>query len=194
MDTLIPLIVFLVIIISIIRNVMAKFRDMTGQGGEELSPEEKALQRELQRRLMGKEVVEGEDIEAPVEPERPVRRPHIQPSSARPAPAAPQFQPSEPKDSPPLATRPKVIQAKPVMAPASPIQPAPQSGRADRHVQARKPRAAAKPKTIDSSRIESRRRRRLRLNPKVMGKVVLLSEILRPPLALRGSSDPWERR
>lgn len=170
-------IIFLFILISIVGSVIKKFKQFAGQTGEEQG-EDGGGESEIGRRL--RELIEQAEDREPSPPPRPAPTPRA--SMPQAAPVMPPPPPPKPKPQPvPVAmAEPKIERAEPMgETTEARIQPA-------KTKRKRAPRRAAAP---TQSR---RRRKRIRLNPGVMGKVAILSEIWRPPVAMR-DKPPWER-
>ncbi len=180
-DTIKFIVFAIFIAVVIFQKILARLK-----GGGDMSNQEEDIQRELQRRLREKESeFDGQELEdlkrlgVPLPPPRPVAR-QIEPSrpTAPPPFERPTVAPPRPVSRPPVMpvpvarpepSRPRTIQAQPVMEPAAMPK-------------------APKPRPAGASPSARRKRRRVRLNPKLMGKVVVLSEILRPPVSMRNTN------
>ena len=114
MDSIIPLIVFLVIVGSIIKGVMEKLGEVRGKG---LSDEERRIQDHL-RRVLG-----GAEPEAPPAPPPPKLRRVMHAPAREAAPAPPRPEPPPPPWAPrlsPLQQPPMPLQIEPPPPPPPP--------------------------------------------------------------------------
>lgn len=184
-------IVVIAIVGSVIKNLLGElvrmgkaYQDKTSSATDEL------IQRELEKMIRRQDV-------APAAPRPVPAPPAAKPSLARMAAqvAAPAARPA-----PSLAPPEPPIKVQPTMPPAPPPVPQPVVLNCEPGaVQAVRPRRAVsatayavRPRAAVTSAPVRGRGGAMRVNARVLGKAILLSEILRPPLALRDSA-PWER-
>lgn len=164
-DTLFFLIFIIVVIASVVKRAMDAARRVTGsKTWAEMTSVERKVQRELEEYVRKRKPAAGKSAEGGGR--------SAEKSDAYPVP-------------PPLAPAPAVIAPTPavvtsapaVVAFAPPVMPPPLVS----------PHSA-----LRAPHLPKPRRRPVRLNARMMSRVAILSEIWRPPLALR-EGNPWDR-